>query len=66
MIVLDGGTTLPDGSRVVVPCLAQDSGVTAREPTAITFPLVRSKSPGSVNLTAERVAELLEEEDVSS
>ena len=29
----------------------------------VKFPLVRSKRPGSVRLTADRIAELLEEDD---
>ena len=32
----------------------------------VKFPLVRSKHPGSVRLTADRIAELLEENDESA
>jgi hypothetical protein len=66
MIVLEGDPQLPEGMVVTVffpdpPDL---------EPPAprrrVSFPLIRTGRPGSLQLTAERIAEILEEEDVSS
>lgn len=64
VVILDGGPSLPDGTVVSVSC---DLPAPEKPPSGarVTFPLVRSKRPGTLHLTAERVAELLDEEDVS-
>lgn len=63
VVVLDGELPLPEGTVVTVSCKV--APVTRPiEKKRIEFPLVRSKHPGSVQLTAERVAEFLEAEDV--
>ena len=65
VVVLEGDPTLPEGTVVTVTCtsLPQTRPIEAKR---IEFPLVRSKHPGSLQLTAERVAEFLEAEDVSA
>ena len=65
VVVLEGDPTLPEGTIVTVTCtsLPQTRPIEAKR---IEFPLVRSKYPGSLQLTAERVAEFLEAEDVSA
>jgi hypothetical protein len=64
VVVLEGGLSLPEGTLVTVSY----PGAPPAEPTkmrqAVQLPLVRSDRPGSRQLTAERVAELLEDEDV--
>jgi hypothetical protein len=64
VVVLDGNFTLPEGMAVTVSCppSATTDGVSKRR---IELPLVRSDEPGSLLLTAERVAELLDDDDLS-
>jgi hypothetical protein len=65
VVILEGGPPLPDGMAVVVSCEVPSP---VKKPTgaSVNFPLVHSKHPGSVRLIADRVAELLEEDDVSA
>ena len=65
VVVLDGEPPLPEGTVVTVSCKVAPA-TSPVETKRIEFPLVRSKHPGSLPLTAERVAEFLEEEDVSA
>ena len=65
VVVLEQGATLPEGTEVIVSCKPGSiSDSKTRKP--VEFPLVHSKHPGTLQLTSERVAELLEEQDVSS
>lgn len=63
VVVLPAGTTLPEGAEVAVsypvPAAAGHG-----EKQRIQLPLVRSEHPGSLNLSNERIAEILEEEDL--
>ena len=66
VIVLDGSTTLPEGTVVMV---VPRSGLVihvAKNPRRVEFPLVPSSAPGSISLTNERIAEILDEEDIES
>jgi hypothetical protein len=64
VVILEGDASLPDGTVVTVlfqpipPTDAGDSG------SRVALPLVPSHRPGSRRLTAERVAELLDDGDV--
>ncbi len=62
VVVLEGGPVLPEGAPVTV------SWDHAPRPTPqrVEFPLVHSEHPGTLNLTNERIAEILDEEDVST
>jgi hypothetical protein len=64
VVVLEGGLSLPEGTLVTVsyPAAPPAEPPTMRRP--VQLPLVRSDRPGSRRLTAERIAELLEDEDV--
>ncbi len=66
VVVLEGDPQLPEG--MVVTVSFPDPPPT--EPPAprqrVSFPLIRTGRPGSLLLTAERIAEILEEDDVSS
>ncbi|PYR98492.1 MAG: hypothetical protein DMG15_21640 [Acidobacteria bacterium] len=65
VIILAEGVTLPEGTEVIVSC--EPGSVTKpNQGKRVEFPLVRSKHPGTLQLTAERVAQLLDEQDVSS
>ena len=63
VIVLEGGVTLPEGTEVIVSC-KPESERHPEMPQPVIFPLVRSKFPGTLRLTSDRVAGLLQE-DVS-
>jgi hypothetical protein len=66
VVVLEGGASLPEGTAVVVSCSPAIGAGKSAEPRRIQVPLVRTNRPGTVNLTEERAAELLDEEDASS
>jgi hypothetical protein len=66
VVVLNGQTTLPEGSEVAVTYPAAPAVESGQKTHRVDFPLVRSKHPGSVQLTAEHVAALLENDDVSA
>jgi hypothetical protein len=57
--------TFPDGSRVAVT-LAPEPPNTLAEKPRIDFPLVRTGKSGTWDLTNERIAEILDEEDVEA
>jgi hypothetical protein len=65
VIVLDGHPNLPEGAVVTVsyPALPSEPPAVGRK--RVSFPLVRSTQPGSVHLTNERIAEILDEEDAA-
>ncbi len=60
VIVLPHGITLPEGTEVSV---SYEPGLVAKpkQGQCVEFPLVPSKHPGTLQLTAERVAELLDD-----
>lgn len=65
VIVLDGNPNLPEGAVVTVLYPAMTKPPPAAERKRVSFPLVRSTRPGSVHLTNERLAEILDEEDAA-
>jgi hypothetical protein len=66
VVVLEGTSTLPEGMAVsVVPRVAPVIRV-ARRQRRVVLPLVPSPNPGSVDLTGERIAEILDEQDAPS
>ena len=66
VVVLKKGARLPEGAAVtVVPRQSPVIRVTKRQ-RRVVFPLVRSKHPGWLHLTNERIAEILQEEDIAS
>ena len=66
VVVLENGTRLPEGAAVtVVPGKAPVIRVATRQ-RRVVFPLVRSKHPGTLDLTNERIAQILEQEDLAS
>jgi len=65
VVVIEGEVPLPEGAAVTVTYPAP-AGITPSVPKKrIQVPLVRTGQPGSVNLTGERIAEILDEEDAS-
>jgi hypothetical protein len=65
VVVLEGELPLPEGAAVTVFYSAPSRVDPPKPRRRVRLPLVPSNRPGSRPLTAERVAELLEEQDVS-
>jgi len=66
VVLLEGDTTLPEGTAVVVSTRLSPAIRVAKKQQRVSLPFVRSDRPGSIDLTAERIAELLDEQDASS
>jgi hypothetical protein len=64
VIVLPPGVTMPEGTPVVVSCNLPTQAKTGRKKRRVVLPLVPSSRPGTVDLTGERIAKILEEEDL--
>lgn len=64
VIVLDDDVSLPDGARVRVALLASAADKQRIECEPGRLPLVRGGTPGSLDLTNERIYEILDAEDV--
>ncbi len=62
VVVLDGQAVLPEGATVVVTMPASAPRHVRRR---VDFPLVGAGERGSLTLTNERIAELLDEEDAA-
>ena len=65
VVVLEGGSRLPEGAVVTVVYESEPADRT-RERHRVQVPLVRSKHPGTLNLTNQRIAEILDEEDAAA
>ncbi|MFC1759091.1 hypothetical protein ACFL2H_10045 [Planctomycetota bacterium] len=61
--MLDEPHNLPDGTVVSVEVVEPLDA--RREAEPVKFPIVQSKHPGSLNLSNERIAELLDDDDVA-
>jgi hypothetical protein len=66
VVVLEEEAQLPEGTVVMVLYPAPQPAESTGQRERVRLPLVRSDRPGSLPLTAERVAELLEDDDVSA
>lgn len=66
VVVLEGGLTLPEGIQVTASCPVVPSAELNRHKRRVNLPLVSSSRPGTLDLTAERVAERLDEDNVSA
>lgn len=64
VVVLDGNPVLPEGAAVTVSFLIDTPPLA--ECQRVQLPLVRTGAPGSLRLTNERMAEILDEEDVAA
>ena len=63
VVVPEGGCALPEGASVIVSCPDAPSQPD-RSTRRVHLPLVPSDHPGSLPLTADRIAEFLEGDDV--
>ena len=66
VVVLEADLTLPEGTIVTVSYTEPRPTVPPKSGYRVQFPLVRSDRPGSLDLTADRIAELRDEDDFSA
>jgi hypothetical protein len=64
VVVLEGDFTLPEGTEVSVLSRATPVLRVSKHQKRIQVPLVRSSKPGSLHLTGEMIAEILDAEDM--
>ena len=65
VVILQSGTVLPEGAAVTVVYPEPAAVGPSVGKQRIQVPLVRTGQPGSVKLTSERIAEILDEEDAA-
>jgi hypothetical protein len=66
VVLLQGETKLPEGTPVTLVYPRVRIWRKPGKKKRVNFPLVRSERPGTLHLTNERIAEILEEEDIAS
>lgn len=66
VVVLEGGVSLPEGTRVSVSTDVEAPSNPEIVSNPGELPFVRGGAPGSVRLTNERVAEILEQEELDA
>jgi hypothetical protein len=64
-VVLTDNVSLPDGTEVTVVVEPRSETTEASHGQRVNLPLVSSKQPGSRTLTANRIAEILDDDDLS-
>jgi hypothetical protein len=65
VVVPEGGASLPEGASVAIVYPVPSSESSSPRRKRVQFPLVRSAQPGSIDLTNDRIAEILNEEDAA-
>jgi hypothetical protein len=65
VVVVDNGQVLPEGLEVTVLVQLPTDDRAAQPKQRIEVPLVKTGQPGTLALTGERIAEILDEEDRS-
>ena len=66
VVILQGRTSLPEGASVVVVYPAPQSAQPVAAKRRIELPLVHCDQPGTVHLTGEQIAEILDAEDTAA
>ena len=66
VVVFEGGLTLPEGMQVIVSPTLNSTTNTVKSKHRVRLPLVPSDFSGTFELTEDRIAELLDDDDVSS
>ncbi|MHB1561754.1 MAG: hypothetical protein ACYC61_30260 [Isosphaeraceae bacterium] len=64
VVVLEGELPVPEGTMVTVVCDLAPLEKTPESHRRVQLPLVPSREPGVLRLTNERVAEILDEDDL--
>jgi hypothetical protein len=65
VVVLPAGSSVPEGADVSISYDAPPQARPDVPKKRVQVPLVHTGKPGTVNLTSERLAEILDEKDVS-
>jgi hypothetical protein len=65
VVVPEAGSHLPEGATVTIVCDTELVLHTAPKKRHVKFPLVHSETPGTLNLTNQRIGEILDQEDAS-
>ena len=66
VVVLEGGVSLPEGTIVIVSYPASPSTAPHDSRQRVRLPLVPSDRPGTLELTNDRIAEILDDDDLSA
>ncbi len=66
VVVLDGSVLPPEGVTVVVTYRTTPVIRVAKNQKRVEFPLFPSSEPGTLELTNERIAEILDEEEIEA
>ena len=66
VVVLEGSSALPEGAAVTVTFPALFESKPAEKKRHVKLPLAQTGEPGTLDLTNECIAEILDEEDASS
>jgi hypothetical protein len=64
VVILDSNVSLPEGADVCVVYVPEAPKPSA-EKVRIELPLIRSKNPGSLHLTNDMIAEILNDQEIS-
>src|SRR5205823_2124427 len=64
VVVLDGGATLPEGTAVTVVATGLRISRKPGKKKRVQYPLIHCKNPETLDLNTDRIAEILEAEDV--
>lgn len=65
VVVLAGGSALPEGAVVTVTYRGSPTKDATERRTRIQVPIVHTGRPGTILLTNERIAEILDDEDAN-
>ncbi len=65
VVVLEGDSALPEGAVVTISYGEPPGKLATAGRPRIEVPLVHTDQPGSLNLTGERIAEILDKEDAA-
>jgi len=66
VVVLDDSMSLPEGAAVVVTYRAPPEIRVATNPKPVVLPIFDSDEPDTIDLTNDRLTEILDQEDASS
>lgn len=66
VVVLDGSVLPPEGANVVVIYRTKPVIRLAKNQKRVEFPLFPSSEPGTLDLTSERIAEILDDEEIEA
>lgn len=66
VVVLDPPNSLPEGAAVTVTLRTTPVIHVSENQKRVEFPLIPSSEPGSIELTNEKIYEILDEEDIAA